>query len=61
MRTRSSPTNSFENVNVQVVAEPVAESKARCDWNRMDEINQINFLIEHQGEQGDGDSFKASV
>ena len=27
----------------------------------MDEINLINFLIEHQGEQGDGDSFKASV
>ena len=59
MRTRSSPTNSSEDVNVQIVAEPVADK--RCDWNRMDEINLLNFLMEHRGEQGDGDSFKTSV
>ena len=32
-----------------------------CDWSDEDEIQLINFLIEHKAEAGDSATFKAPI
>ena len=41
--------------------ELVTGSKPRCNWSEKEEIELINFLIEHKAEVGDSIMFKASV
>ena len=41
--------------------EPITGSKPRCDWSDEDEIQLINFLIEHKAEAGDSAMFKAPI
>jgi len=59
MQTRSSPPQSEDGNNITI--EPVTGSKPRCDWSEKDEIELINFLIEHKAEAGDSATFKSVV
>ena len=59
MQTRSSPPQSEDGNNI--TTKPVTGTKPRCDWSDEDEIELINFLIEHKAEAGDSATFKATV
>jgi len=59
MQTRSSPPQSEDGNNITI--EPVTGSKPRCDWSEKDEIELINFLIEHKAEAGDSATFKPVI
>ena len=59
MHTRSSPPQSKDENNITI--KTVTGSKLRCDWSGKDEIQLINFLIEHKAEAGDSATFKDSI
>ena len=59
MHTRSSPAQSEDGDTITI--EPATGSKPRCNWSEKEEIELINFLIEHKAEAGDSVTFKAPV
>ena len=59
MHTRSSPPQSKDENNITI--KTVTGSKLRCDWSGKDEIQLINFLIEHKAEAGDSATFKPVI
>ena len=59
MHTCSSPAQSEDGDTIMI--ELVTGSKPRCNWSEKEEIELINFLIEHKAEGGDSVTFKAPV